>query len=161
MGYFNRDSGNRGGRDNRGGGRGFGGGRDRGGRGDRPSFRDDVPREMFKTVCSNCGKDCEVPFKPTSGKPVYCSDCFEKMGGRNSDVRSERPERNRSDFSNRPHAPVIDNSKQLEELNKKLDKIIELLTPKTEVVAVAEPVVEKEKVVKAPKVKKAKEVVEE
>ena len=25
------------------------------------------PREMTKTVCSDCGKECEVPFKPTEG----------------------------------------------------------------------------------------------
>lgn len=36
------------------------------------------PREMHKAVCSDCGKECEVPFKPTEGKPVYCRDCFQK-----------------------------------------------------------------------------------
>ncbi len=35
-------------------------------------------REMFKAVCSKCGKSCEVPFKPTEGKPVFCKDCFVK-----------------------------------------------------------------------------------
>jgi CxxC-x17-CxxC domain-containing protein len=35
-------------------------------------------REMHKAVCSKCGKNCEVPFKPTEGKPVYCKDCFIK-----------------------------------------------------------------------------------
>jgi CxxC-x17-CxxC domain-containing protein len=116
---------------------------------------------MFKTVCSNCGKDCEVPFRPTSGKPVYCSDCFEKMGGRNSDgPRPERPERNRSDFGPRPQAPRVDNTKVFEDLNKKLEtmsvkleKIIELLTPQVEVV-VEKPA----KVVKAKKAKAVKEV---
>lgn len=33
-------------------------------------------REMFAAVCANCGKECQVPFKPTEGKPVYCSECF-------------------------------------------------------------------------------------
>lgn len=40
-------------------------------------------REMFTATCSNCGKEAQVPFRPTSGKPVYCSDCF----------RSQRPAR--------------------------------------------------------------------
>jgi len=35
-------------------------------------------REMHKAVCSECGKDCEVPFKPTTGKPIYCRDCYMK-----------------------------------------------------------------------------------
>jgi CxxC-x17-CxxC domain-containing protein len=31
---------------------------------------------MHKAVCSECGKSCEVPFRPSGDKPVYCSDCF-------------------------------------------------------------------------------------
>lgn len=45
--------------------RGFGGG---GGR----------PREMHKAQCADCKKECEVPFKPSAGRPVYCKDCFSK-----------------------------------------------------------------------------------
>lgn len=51
------------------GGGGYGGGRDRG------------AREMFTATCSNCGNEARVPFRPTSGKPVYCSDCFRTMRG--------------------------------------------------------------------------------
>jgi len=28
------------------------------------------------TVCSLCGKQTTVPFKPTQGRPVFCRDCF-------------------------------------------------------------------------------------
>lgn len=35
-------------------------------------------REMHKIKCAECGKDAEVPFKPTEGRPVYCRDCFMK-----------------------------------------------------------------------------------
>jgi len=52
-----------------GGGGGYGGGRDRG------------PREMFTATCSSCGKEAQVPFRPTTGKPVYCSDCFRTVRG--------------------------------------------------------------------------------
>ena len=34
-------------------------------------------REMFKTVCAECGTETMVPFSPTSGRPVYCRDCFQ------------------------------------------------------------------------------------
>ncbi len=153
MGNFRRDN-----RDSRGGAGRGGGGRFFGGGGGGFGRSDDRPREMFKTTCSNCGKDCEVPFRPTSGKPVYCSDCFEKMGGRSPS--SDRPER--SDRSNfRPQAPRVDDSKQFSDLNAKLDKIIALLTPKAEGPELAERVetpvveeIEKVKVVKTPKVKK-------
>jgi CxxC-x17-CxxC domain-containing protein len=65
-GYGNR--GGYGGDSSYGSGGGYGGGG--GGYGDRG------PREMFTATCSSCGKDAQVPFRPTSGKPVYCSDCF-------------------------------------------------------------------------------------
>jgi CxxC-x17-CxxC domain-containing protein len=50
-------------------GRGDGGG----GRGDRPR------REMHKTTCTLCSDKCEVPFKPTPGKPIRCRPCMEKI----------------------------------------------------------------------------------
>jgi CxxC-x17-CxxC domain-containing protein len=37
------------------------------------------PRQMFPVKCSECGKDTEVPFEPTNGRPVYCSDCYRKV----------------------------------------------------------------------------------
>jgi len=40
------------------------------------------PREMHKAVCDECKKECEVPFKPTEGKPVYCKECFRKRNPR-------------------------------------------------------------------------------
>lgn len=36
------------------------------------------PREMHKAKCADCGADCEVPFKPQEGRPVYCRDCYSK-----------------------------------------------------------------------------------
>jgi CxxC-x17-CxxC domain-containing protein len=41
-------------------------------------YRKRRPREMFEATCSNCGKTAMVPFRPTSGKPVYCDDCFSR-----------------------------------------------------------------------------------
>ena len=38
----------------------------------------DAPREMHKATCADCGKECEVPFKPDGSKPVYCRDCYQK-----------------------------------------------------------------------------------
>lgn len=35
-------------------------------------------RTMHNAVCSDCGKDTQVPFKPTEGRPVYCRDCYQK-----------------------------------------------------------------------------------
>ncbi len=37
-----------------------------------------VQRAETKTVCSQCGKETTVPFKPTQGRPVYCRECFQQ-----------------------------------------------------------------------------------
>jgi len=50
---------------------GFGGG---GGYSDRP-------REMHKAVCDDCKQECEVPFKPSGDRPIYCKACFSKRKG--------------------------------------------------------------------------------
>ncbi len=33
-------------------------------------------RQRFEITCDQCGKTDSVPFKPSSGRPVLCSDCF-------------------------------------------------------------------------------------
>ncbi len=43
-----------------------------GGRGGRPE------REMHDAVCTDCGAQTQVPFRPTPGKSVLCRDCFRK-----------------------------------------------------------------------------------
>lgn len=121
MGNFNRDRRPGGDRD-RGGSRGgfgggnrggFGGGRDRGFGGDRRD-RDSRLAEMHHAVCDGCGNDCEVPFRPTSGKPVYCNDCFKK-----NDTRPSRSSAGGHDNSQVTEA--------INGLNKKLDQILNLL----------------------------------
>ena len=34
------------------------------------------PRQMHSATCASCGKDCQVPFEPRDGRPVYCSQCY-------------------------------------------------------------------------------------
>lgn len=122
MGNFNRGGGNRSG------GRDFG----------RPT--------MHRTICSNCGKECEVPFRPTGSKPVFCSDCFRSQGGsdnrRSDDRGSFRPRfDNRNDRPQQSEQPNYRNDFQA--LNTKLDKILQLLNPPVSSPVVEESVVEK------------------
>ena len=35
-------------------------------------------KRMYDAVCSKCGAQTQVPFKPIPGKEVYCKDCFTK-----------------------------------------------------------------------------------
>ena len=95
MGNFNRD--NRPGRRDFG-GRDFGGG--------RPM--------MHRVTCSDCGKECEVPFRPTGERPVFCNDCFRN----HRNASPSRPERTADQYKG-----------QFEIINIKLDKILNALNP--------------------------------
>ncbi len=83
-------------------------------------------KQMFSATCDQCGERCEVPFRPTNGKPVLCSNCFAASKG-------ESPRATSSHVSTFVPAvrPVKDNSAELEAINAKLDKILRILTPVT------------------------------
>lgn len=36
-------------------------------------------REMHSAICAECGAQAQVPFVPRNDRPVYCSNCFEKV----------------------------------------------------------------------------------
>ena len=126
----NRDNNNF--RDRREGGRpSFGGGNRGGDRGARPA-------QMHSAICDECKKSCQVPFRPSGDKPVYCSDCFgaKKDGGSN-----DRPTRDfgrrdgnggdRPVFKPAPVSSSNDNKNQFDAINAKLDKLINLLSKNT------------------------------
>ncbi|MCL5969922.1 MAG: hypothetical protein M1450_00260 [Patescibacteria group bacterium] len=103
MGYFNRD--------NRSGQRG--------------NFR-----QMHKAICSSCNRECEVPFKPSGSKPVYCSSCFEKNRGSSDTRRFSDRNFNRPRFEDR--SQPTQNNDQFNAINAKLDRILSLLTPSSQ-----------------------------
>ncbi len=74
---------------------------------------------MHEAVCGECGKRCQVPFRPTGQKPVYCSECF----GGQKDFRGPSRSQERSAIVK------CDCREQLEKIILKLDDIINLITP--------------------------------
>lgn len=83
-----------------------------GGREDRDRDSDRKRAPMHKAVCDECGNGCEVPFRPSGDKPVYCSDCFGKgsKGGGGKDNSQQLMQ-------------------QFEALNNKVDRILSFLIP--------------------------------
>jgi CxxC-x17-CxxC domain-containing protein len=147
---------NRSSRNSRSGGRRYGGGGDF-------RRRDSGRREMHSAVCDKCGKNCEVPFRPSGDKPIYCSDCFERKNGGSSERSGRRPPRGsgfgKTDNTNKQ---LLD---QVSSLNSKLDRILKVIelhvekepvSKKTEVKKVAKKVVSKDKKVEKKKVSKKK-----
>lgn len=33
-------------------------------------------RPAYQATCAECQKECEIPFKPSGDRPVYCKECF-------------------------------------------------------------------------------------
>ncbi len=128
MGNFNRGGGGGGfGGGSRGGGGGHFGGGNRGGGGFRREERG--PVTMTKVTCDECKKSCEVPFRPTAGKPVYCNDCFrgQSAGAQDRprrDFGGDRPQAPRPSFTVGAEGGSDTTKKQLELLNSKMDKLI-------------------------------------
>lgn len=52
--------------------------RAQGGGGGGGAMQGGFARSETKTMCSQCGKETTVPFKPTQGRPVYCRECFQQ-----------------------------------------------------------------------------------
>ena len=65
-------------------------------------------QRMYPATCAACNQQCEIPFRPREGKPVYCSSCFRREG----DNGSRRP---------------VPADSGLEQINRKLDKIMRAL----------------------------------
>jgi CxxC-x17-CxxC domain-containing protein len=90
---------------------------------------------MHPAVCSKCGKDCEVPFRPTGDKPIFCNDCFSANRDRGGDRGGDRFPR--KDFGSRPpmRPSFSDNrgggndevKKQLEFLGLKIDRLTKVV----------------------------------
>ncbi len=128
---------------------GFGGGR-----------RDDRgPVTMHDAVCDECRRPCQVPFRPTGDRPIYCKNCFDKRGGGREAGRAAGAVGAGGDsFSHN------DIKTQLAMINIKLDKLLKVLAPapvsapvvKESVTQKAEEVVAEKpkKVVKSKKVSK-------
>lgn len=89
----------------------------------------DRPVTLYKAICSSCGASCEVPFRPVSGKPVFCKNCFVRTGdtepaGRAGD-RFPRKEFSPQSASSAPASNMnADIMKQLEMMNSKLERLI-------------------------------------
>ena len=144
-GEFSRRDGNRG---------RFDGGRDRG------------PITMHQAICDQCGKSCEVPFRPTGEKPVYCNACFGDKRETGNNRRGDRfPQKNYNNYKI-PIKPDFGSDiskgnndevkKQLEILNGKMDRLIKAVEAmaSTNPLVAEEKIKEKVKAVPAVKIKK-------
>jgi CxxC-x17-CxxC domain-containing protein len=69
------------------------------GGGQQGQIKQDRPhreRVLYKAICADCNKECEVPFRPSQDRPVYCKECFSsrKTGSVFSANRDNKPREN-------------------------------------------------------------------
>lgn len=109
--------------------------------GKKPSAR---PADSYKAECSKCHKACTLPFSPNSTKPVFCSDCFAKKNAESSQAdggyksvsrvdyakppRDERPARHDRPL---PSAELASLRRQLETIEARLNRILDIINPPT------------------------------
>jgi CxxC-x17-CxxC domain-containing protein len=111
---------------------------------------------MHEAICDQCGKPCEVPFRPAPGKPVYCTACFgAKRDGGDDRGESRFPQRSfgdraiqaRTDFGGGTAGGNNDEVKrQLELLNAKMDRLIKAVEAMSAPAPFVKPVMVEEKV---------------
>lgn len=102
------------------------------------------PKQLFSAICADCRKPCQVPFRPSGDKPIYCKDCFmkrkEKTAG--DTWRAEAPQGGSPKQSSAPVKPqqstdgvqLIDLKRQMDVMSEKLDMLLQKLEgagPKT------------------------------
>lgn len=100
--------------------------------------------QRFPATCSQCRKSCEVPFRPSGDKPVYCADCFsqrltesnrgEDRGGRHDRTNSPKPPREERAPRHNPSRGQNETSfneikHQLAQLEQKLNRLLEIVNP--------------------------------
>ncbi|HBE74157.1 MAG TPA: hypothetical protein DDW31_08780 [candidate division Zixibacteria bacterium] len=101
----------------------------------RPAPRDggdfERDKQLHPATCSVCGAQCQVPFRPSGDRPIYCRDCFRKQdgdgGGRDAFRRDAPGPRRPAPFRRPEAAGTGELAKDLAQINRKLDRILEAL----------------------------------
>ena len=95
--------------------------------------------QKFDAICAQCGKPCQVPFRPNGKKPVYCSVCFgeQRQTPSNKEGFPRRDAAPAGSFRPRSDAPygaprtddrgIADLKRQIDVMTSKLDNILKLL----------------------------------
>lgn len=84
---------------------------------------------LHKATCTECNKSCEVPFKPSGGRAVFCSDCFKKGEHEAKPSFGEKPAykpayERFADDSAPKNWDIEQIKEQLKVMNAKLDTIL-------------------------------------
>ncbi len=110
-------------------------------RGGSGGGRDSSRTELYRAICATCGKSCEVPFRPSGDRPVYCRDCFGGNKNAGPARNYERPRETAAPIPFRPPVVPAGNGgedkriegikMQIDLMNAKLDRLMGMITAST------------------------------
>jgi len=80
--------------------------------------------QKFDAVCSNCGKACQVPFRPDGKKPVYCKNCF---GAPREALPALKRSTAAAEVTSTGGKTIADLTRQIAAMNTKIDTMLKIL----------------------------------
>ena len=93
------------------------------------------PKQLFSAICADCRKPCQVPFRPSGDKPIYCKDCFMKRKEKSAGDtwRSDAPQGGSPKQNTAPAKPqqssggvqLADLKRQMDVMSGKLDILLQ------------------------------------
>lgn len=95
---------------------------------------------LHDAVCAQCSSVCQVPFRPTGSRPVYCQNCFKRddAGGERGGYGEKRSYGERPSYNDRPAKPMFHKpegggmstakiEERLKSIEDKLDALLDAL----------------------------------
>jgi CxxC-x17-CxxC domain-containing protein len=89
-----------------------------------------ISRTETRTMCSECGVETTVPFKPTQGRPVLCRQCFQvKRVALPEDATARTPEQVTADLIASTPVAILD------QVPASVDMVAEMSAPPSDSIA--------------------------
>jgi CxxC-x17-CxxC domain-containing protein len=83
--------------------------------------------QKFDAVCDNCGKSCQVPFRPDGKKPVYCKNCFDAPRSMHPALKGNSPVNTEHAMPSGEGKTIADLTRQIAAMNTKIDTMLKIL----------------------------------
>jgi CxxC-x17-CxxC domain-containing protein len=88
------------------------------------SYKKDDAVKLYDAVCSKCGKKCQVPFRPSNDRPVYCKDCF---GAPQQSTTGAKTFTSATSEARPEGKTIADLTRQIAAMNTKIDTMLKIL----------------------------------
>ncbi len=67
--------------------------------------------EKFPIICSSCGLEKTVPFKPEKGRPAYCKECIAKI--KSGEIKIDKVPESQKPVDKNPNSGIVNSVKKI------------------------------------------------